>query len=86
VIAATRAREIRGGKATGRVYPDVELVGDLGLLLAGVTDVSSDATSFAFRDERDGEPRWRSVEAAWLRIPLDVAKSPGVVRARRRFT
>jgi predicted Zn-dependent protease len=83
VIAAARARVIKGGKPTGHVYPDVELVGDLGLLFGSVTGVSSDAQVFDIRDERDGEPRWRSVEAPWLRIPLGDAKQPGVVRARQ---
>ncbi len=84
VIAAARAREIRGGIATGRVYPDVELFGDLGQLFNAVSTVSSDTTQFAYRDERDGEPRWRSVEAPWLRIPLD-PKLQAIIRARRRF-
>ncbi|MBA2543625.1 MAG: hypothetical protein H0V17_28545 [Deltaproteobacteria bacterium] len=84
VIAAARARVIKGGKPTGHVFPDVELVGDLGLLFGSVTGVSSDSERFDLRDERDGEPRWRSVEAPWLRIPLGDAKQPGVVRARQQ--
>lgn len=82
VITAARAREIRGGRPTGRVYADVELVGDLGALLGAVTDVSSNTASFSTRDERDGEPRWRSIETPWLRVPLENA---GVVRGRRRL-
>jgi TldD protein len=85
VIAASRAREIRAGNPTGRVFADVELVGDLGMLLGAVADVSSNTTSFAVRDEREGEPRWRSIEAPWMRIPLDVKPHPGVVRGRRRL-
>lgn len=77
VIGAARAREIRGGKETGRVYADVELVGDLAVLLAAVSGVSSDSAVIAYRDERDGEPRWRSIDAPWLR-------TTGLVRARRR--
>jgi predicted Zn-dependent protease len=82
VITAARAREIKAGRPTGRVFADVELVGDLGTLLGAVTDVSANTASFATRDERDGEPRWRSVEAPWLRVPLENA---GVVRGRRRL-
>jgi predicted Zn-dependent protease len=85
VIAASRARVIKGGKATGHVYPDVELIGDLGLLFSTVSAVSSNSQVFDLRDERDGEPRWRSLETPWLRIPLGDPKQPGVVRARRRF-
>lgn len=82
VIAATRARTVRAGKLTGHVYPDIELIGDLGPLFASVRGISSERQIFDLRDERDGEPRWRSVEAPWLAIPLDKA---GVLRARRRF-
>jgi predicted Zn-dependent protease len=78
VIGAARAREIRGGKATGRVFPDVELVGDLAVLLAAVSGVSADTSVVAYRDEREGEPRWRSIDAPWLR-------TKGYVRARRRL-
>jgi len=80
VIAAARAREIRAGKSTGKVYPDVELVGDIGQLFASVSDVSANSVGFVVRDERDGEPRWRSIDAPWLRIP----KTPALaLRARR---
>ncbi len=83
VIAAARAREIRGGKPTGRVYADVELVGDLGAMLTATTAVSSDTTEFVYRDEIEDEPRWRSVEAPWLRVDLTKPAQPGFVRARR---
>ena len=85
VIAAARARTVRAGKLTGHVYPEVELIGDLGPLLAAITGVSSESEVFDLRDERDGEPRWRSVEAPWIKIPLDTDAKPGVLRARRRF-
>lgn len=84
VIAASRARTVRAGKLTGHVYPDIELIGDLGPLFTSVRGVSSERRRFDLRDERGGEPRWRSVEAPWLSIPLGEAK-PGVLRARRRF-
>lgn len=77
VIGAARARELKGGALTGRVYADVELVGELRALLANITGVANDGTALPYRDERDGEPRWRSVEAPHLR-------TRGFVRARRR--
>ncbi|HEV7557431.1 MAG TPA: metallopeptidase TldD-related protein [Kofleriaceae bacterium] len=76
VVAVSRAREWRGGRRTGRVFADIELVGELGTLLASVTAVGNDSTSFAIRDESDGLPRWRSIEAPSLRIR-------GALRARR---
>ena len=79
VVAVARAREIKGGSTTGRVYADVELVGDLAALLAGV-DVIADETGISVsREDIGGEPMWCSVEAPWLR-------SRAVVRARRRST
>ena len=77
VIGAARARETKAGKLTGRVYADVELVGDLGALLGSVTGVAEDVAVTAYRDDSGGEPRWRSIEAPYLR-------ARGLVRARRR--
>lgn len=79
VLAAARAREIAAGKTTGRVWADVELVGDLGDLLAAVDGISAESRSVPLRSERDGEPTWRSVDAPYVR-------TRGVVRARRRRT
>lgn len=76
VLGAARARELRGGQRTGRVYADVELVGELPDLLAAIAAVGTTTTTVPFRDEVDGEPRWRSVEA-----PAILVK--GFVRARR---
>ncbi|MDQ3364174.1 MAG: metallopeptidase TldD-related protein, partial [Myxococcota bacterium] len=79
VIGAARARELKGGVITGRVFADVELVGTLSSLLAAVTGVARETATFAYRDEIDGEPRWRSIEAPALR-------TRGTVRARWRRT
>ena len=76
VIAIARARELHAGLPTGRVYSDVELVGELGPLLAAITEASNETRTFGFRDERDELPRWRSIEAPSLR-------GTGVIRARR---
>lgn len=77
VVGAARAREIRGGALTGRVHADVEIVGELSALLRAISGVAKDAVSVPYRDELDGEPRWRSVEAPHL-------LTRGYVRARRR--
>ena len=77
VVAVARARELKAGGTTGRVYADVELVGDLAALLASVTGVAAESDTSIFRDEIGGEPMWRSIQAPWLR-------ARGVVRARRR--
>jgi predicted Zn-dependent protease len=79
VVAASRARELVGGHPTGRVYADVELVGELADLLGSVSAVAAETQTFAIRDDLDGLPRWRSLETPWLR-------GAGMVRARRRPT
>jgi predicted Zn-dependent protease len=77
VIAAARAREWHGGRRTGRVYADVELVGALGALLESISGASQHTRAFGIRDELDGMPRWRSIETPWLRCQ-------GLVRPLRR--
>ncbi|MBX3155394.1 MAG: hypothetical protein KF773_05310 [Deltaproteobacteria bacterium] len=76
VVGAARARELRKGRPTGRVFADVELVGDLRALMSSVTGASVEVRATAYRDEDAGEPRWRSVQAPFLR-------AEGFVRARR---
>lgn len=77
VVAAARARELKAGTRTGRIYADIELVGDLATLLASVTAVAAETDSFGLRDDRDGLPRFRSIETPSLR-------ARGTLRARRR--
>lgn len=77
VIAAARARERSSGKRTGRIYADIELVGELSKLLTAVSGLSKQTRTFGVRDTLDGQPRWRSIEAPWLR-------TAGMLRARRR--
>jgi predicted Zn-dependent protease len=77
VISAARARVLEKGVDTGRVFADVELVGSLSSLLTGVTGVAKETEVVSYRDEIDGEPRWRSVEAPYMR-------TRGMVRMRRR--
>jgi predicted Zn-dependent protease len=76
VVAAARAREWRGGRRTGRVFADVELVGDLGVLLGSVSAIGSDVATTAIRDDASGLPRWRSIETPSLRLR-------GTLRPRR---
>lgn len=78
VVAVQRALEVSHGQRTGRAYADVELVGSLGKLLGDCGEATSATRTIGIRDELDGLPRWRSVEAPWLR-------AKGLVRARRRL-
>ena len=75
VVGVARARELRNGSETGRVFPDVELVTDLAGLLARVDGVGQQAETAVVRDERNGAPLWRSIAAPHLR-------TRGVLRAR----
>ena len=75
-IACARARELKAGNATGRVYPDVELVGSLTALLTAADAVARVPASFAMRDDDDREPRWRSISTPAVR-------TRGLVRSRR---
>jgi len=77
VISAARARVLQNGADTGRVFADVELVGTMASLLAGVSGIAKETEVVSYREEIDGEPRWRSVEAPYVR-------TRGVVRMRRR--
>lgn len=76
IIGAARAKEYKAGSWTGRVFADVELVGDLAELLAAVTGLGSDSLVVPIRDEVDGEPRWRSVST-----PAVISR--GLLRVRR---
>ena len=78
-VSVARALEIKKHHPTGRVYADVELVGDLGGLLGAVAAVAADAQAFPIRDDVDGRPAFRSIEVPAL-------ATTGVVRARRRIS
>lgn len=77
VISAARARVLEKGVDTGRVFADVELVGNMAGLLTSISGVAKETTVVSYRDDVDGEPGWRSVEAPYLR-------ARGTVRMRRR--
>lgn len=58
-VRATRARDIEGGKLSGRLYGTVDLHGDLTQLLSAVTGVTTDTERFAstcVHGERDAVP------------------------------
>ncbi|MEJ7596984.1 MAG: metallopeptidase TldD-related protein [Kofleriaceae bacterium] len=76
VIVAARARELRKGQPSGRIFADVELVGDLRQVLQAIDGVASERAITAYRDDAGGEPTWRSIEAPWIR-------TKGFVRGRR---
>jgi len=78
-IPCARARELRSGNTTGRVYADVELVGSLTALLSAVDAIARDPASFALHPSADRDPRWRSISTPALR-------TRGLVRARRSRT
>ncbi|MFT3694361.1 MAG: metallopeptidase TldD-related protein [Kofleriaceae bacterium] len=77
VIAAQRAVEFDKGQRTGRQFTDIELVGTLSGLLGTFGDATSATKSIGIRDDRDGLPCWRSVDAPAIR-------AKGTLRARRR--
>jgi predicted Zn-dependent protease len=74
-VACARARELKAGNTTGRVYADVELVGALTALLSGIDAIADAPAAFLPRDA-DRVPTWRSISAPALR-------TRGLVRARR---
>ena len=77
VIAVARAREVRAGSLTGRVFADVELVGEVDALLGAVSAVGAELETFVRRDEDADGALWRS-----LAVPALVTR--GALRARRR--
>lgn len=79
VIQTARAREWQAGRRTGRMFADVEIIGDTRTLLASLADASKETRAIGIRDELDGQPLWRSIDAPWLR-------GRGIVRQRRRPT
>lgn len=76
VLTVARARELKNGSDTGRVFANVELAGELATLLARVDGVAADTHTTILREDVGGEPRWRTISAPWLR-------TRGFVRAGR---
>lgn len=66
-VACARARELRGGNTTGRLYADIELVGSLSALLGAIDAVGTTVATFAPRDPALHEPTWRSIAAPAVR-------------------
>jgi len=79
VIQVARAREYIGGRATGRMFADIELRGELTALFASLSGVSKESVSIGMREDVDGLPRHRSYAPPWL-------AGTAVLRQRRRAT
>jgi predicted Zn-dependent protease len=77
VVQVARGRELVGGRRTGRIFADLEVVGELGSLLSSVMALSTHTQAIGIRDESDGHPRWRSIETPSMR-------AKAIVRQRRR--
>jgi len=75
-IACTRARELRGGRTTGRLYADIELVGSLPALLTAIDAVDATPATVVPRAAAGRDPTWRSISAPAVR-------TRGLVRASR---
>jgi predicted Zn-dependent protease len=87
-IACARARELRAGSTTGRIYADVELVGSLTALLTAIDAIAREPQSFAVHDDAPGEPASSSVHvpcpsSRWRSIATPALRTHGFVRARR---
>jgi predicted Zn-dependent protease len=74
-LSCARARELKAGNETGRIYPDVELLGSLSALLAAIDAIARDPITFAAR-AAPAHPTWRSIATPALR-------TRGFLRARR---
>src|SRR6185436_17231162 len=46
-LSCARARELKAGNETGRIYPDVDLVGSLSALLGAIDAIAREPTTFA---------------------------------------
>jgi predicted Zn-dependent protease len=77
VVSVARANELRGGRQTGRVYADIELIGELAALLGSARRGTGSMQRVGLRPELDGQPSWRSIDAPWLHAKARL-------RARRR--
>lgn len=79
VIQVARAREVIRGRRTGRMFADIELVGQHSQLFGSLGDLSKETRSIGIRDEVGGQPRHRSIETPWL-------LGAGLLRQRRSPT
>jgi hypothetical protein len=76
VVVVARARELRNGSDTGRVFPNVELTTELAGLLGRIEGVGLAHETMTVRAEREGAAAWRSIAAPHVR-------TRGLVRGRR---
>ena len=84
-IACSRARELKAGSATGRIYPDIELVGSITELLMAIDAVARDPVSFALPAPQSlVDPATSDTAASrWASIDAPALRSHAFVRARR---
>jgi predicted Zn-dependent protease len=85
-IACSRARELKAGAATGRIYPDIELVGSLPAVLAAIDAVARDPVTFALRAPRPTlvDPATADPAAArWASVAAPALRTHAFLRARR---
>jgi len=75
-LSCARARELKAGNETGRIYPDVDLVGSLSALLGAIDAIAREPTTFAAPTPPNRPPTWRSIATPALR-------TRGFLRARR---
>ena len=75
-LSCARARELKAGNETGRIYPDVELLGSLSALLAAIDAIAREPLTFAPPTSPDRPTSSRSISTPALR-------TRGFLRARR---
>ena len=89
-LACARARELKAGNPTGRVYADVELVAPITTFLStidGVADTAAQLTPLAEPPTTDADPTdalgHASNAALWRSIAAPAVRARGLVRPRR---
>lgn len=75
-LACARARELKAGNPTGRLYGDIELVGSLASLLTAIDGIARDPATVRLGVDTDRHRRWSSISTPAIR-------TRGFVRARR---
>jgi len=66
-VLCARARELKSGKPTGRIYADVEIVAALPALLAAIDAIADTPISFAPQSSSTHDPLWTSISTPALR-------------------
>jgi len=82
-LGCARARELRAGSPTGRVYANVELAGSLTALLAGIDAVARDPVALTLDDPTVHDEPPLGGRSCWRSIATPALRTRGRVRARR---